>query len=133
MKIDFEAIIAVLIKIQKSALSIDQNYFFISKLLQALRSQEEFFAHVISSNFVVVQVRNTTTMSYYVLKNFKIDRLMNYFEDECFLIKSKEKHLTIMSHNNTNSKKALFIAKIEDLKNVFFNDIIAYDDDFARR
>lgn len=95
--VSIDTIISISIRIEKFTILIDKNYNFFLKIHSALNSKSEFFAHVIELNLIIVQMRNTFKISYVILKNFKMSNLQNYVEKECYLTRSKNRHLAIIS------------------------------------
>ncbi len=80
-----------------------------------LKLEEEFFCHIMINKFVAVQIRNTFVHSFVILKNFNIDKMIDYQKNEYFLTSSKNKHLTIalnkliisLNKRIINARKAL--------------------------
>ena len=71
------------------------SYSFNFKKNSRFDVEDEFFAHVIDVHILIVQMRNVTNQFVIVFKNAHIDKLQKYTEEECFLVVSKNRHLTI--------------------------------------
>jgi hypothetical protein len=84
----------IFVKIREKLLS-ERDYVFNSKENFMLESEEEFFSHIMINKFVAMQIRNTSTHSFVILKNLNIDKMSDYQKNEYFLTSSKNKHLAI--------------------------------------
>ena len=89
--------ITISIKIREQTLSTNRDYFFHSLKNSRLKAKDDFFAHIIDVNLIVVQVRNSTNQSITIFRNFKLEKLNDYDEKDCFLIASKNRHLIVKS------------------------------------
>ena len=87
----------VFVKIREQTLSTNRDYFFHSLEDSRLETENDFFAHIIDVNFIVVQVRNSTNQSITISRNFKLNKLNDYNEKNCFLVASKNRHLVVKS------------------------------------
>jgi hypothetical protein len=79
----------------------NRNYSFFSKADSLLRLEKEFFAHIMSPDIKAVQVRNISEKSYIISKNFKIERIKDFSEEDCHLTTSEDRHLTIISEQQS--------------------------------
>lgn len=89
---------------KKSKLPEDQDYNFYSMMNEKLEMKNEFFAYVIEFDVKAVQIRNVSNKSYVLAKNFKIGHIKNYSEKKCYMVSSKERHLTIIFKNSVMRK-----------------------------
>ncbi len=103
----------ILVKIREKSLS-EKNYVFNSKENFMLESEEEFFSHIMINKLIATQIRNTFSSSYIVSKNFIIDKMHNYQENEYYLTSSDDKNLTIAFNNLTisSNKRAINAQKV---------------------
>ena len=97
-----------------------------------LGSENGFFAHVIDSDLVTVQIKNISKKSYVISKNFKMNHFRDFEKKKCFLTTSKNRHLIIAFANTINLRKIWnqadsFEKKNENLKTIFSNEIIVYE------
>ena len=86
----------VFVKIKKIKLSKNRDFNFFFILNNNFDSKKIFFAHVMKFDVKIIQVRNTSERSYVLSKNFKIEHIKDYNEEDCYLMSSKDKHLTII-------------------------------------
>jgi hypothetical protein len=115
----------------------DRDYIFNSKGEILLGSEEGFFSHILNNNSVEMMIRNTSSQSYTISKNYRIEKMIDYHENEYFTI-SSEKEKLIIALNNL-SKRSLNSRKIQDLgiiseedksrKTILFNEIIVHEDE----
>jgi hypothetical protein len=124
----------VLIKIREQSLS-ERDYIFNSKEKTLLKLEKEFFSHILINKSVAVQMRNTFSQSFVIFKNYRIEKLNDYHESECFVISSEDKNLIIalnrLSRQILNSRKISNIEKSFEknkLKTVLHNEITVHDD-----
>jgi hypothetical protein len=119
----------VFVKIREKSLS-ERDYIFNSKEKTLLDSEERFFNHIFTSNSIVVQMRNTFDRSFVILKNYKIEKLIDYHENECFLISSNDRHLVIalnrLFRQEINPRK---IQDAEKLETILLNEIIVHENE----
>ena len=92
-----------------------------------LKSKKKYFVHVTNSNLIVVQIRNTSSKSYIIFKNFKIEHLRNFDKESCFMTSFKNNHLTVILNQIINVKKALKSKKL--IKITLFNEITIYENE----
>ena len=85
----------VFVKIREQTLSTNRDYFFHSLEDNRLKAENDFFVHIIDVNFIVVHIRNSTNQSIIISRNFKLNKLNDYDEEDCFLIASKNWHLIV--------------------------------------
>ena len=93
----FETCMTVSVRVRRSDLSSDRDYSFHSKSKRQLRSEDEYFAHVIDSEICAIQMRNTTSRSFIISKNDKVNELKDFEKNEAYLTMSENRHLTIRS------------------------------------
>lgn len=122
-------IMSISMHIRKVVISNDINYSFLSKIQFTLSPKGDFFAHVIESKLVVVQIKNAFNMSYMISKNFKISKLHDYSEEECYMTRSKYRYLTIVSQF-INIKESLSM-RLFAKKTILQNKVTVYDDAMA--
>ena len=89
----------IFVKIRDQFVVVDRDYFFHSRDDNRLKAKNEFFAHIIDVNFVVVQIYNVTNQIVVISRNFKLKKLQNYDEKNCYLTISKNRHLAIKLFN----------------------------------
>jgi hypothetical protein len=109
----------VLIKIRDRTL-FDRNYIFNPKDEILLESEEEFFNHILNNNSVKIMMKNTSSQAYTISKNYRIEKMIDYHENEYFTISSENENL-IIAFNNL-SKRSLNSRKIHDLKDISEKD-----------
>ena len=100
-------IMTIPIRVKNKKISMNRNYNSFPKFDKMLRSEKGFFAHVIKSDLMIVQIRNTFSRPYMISKNFRVNHLRDFDEEECFLTTSKNRHLAITSTNRINVRKKL--------------------------
>ena len=93
----FETCMTVSVRVRESDLSFDRDYSFHSKSERQLRSEDEYFAHIIDSEICAVQIRNTISRSFVISKNDKLNELKDFEKNEAYLAMSENRHLTIRS------------------------------------
>ncbi len=107
----------IFVKIREKFLS-ERNYVFNSKENFMLKSEEEFFSHIMINKLVAIQIRNTFLSFYIVSKNFKIDQMHDYQKNEYYLTFSNDKNLTIIFNNLTISSNKRIINARRVLRNI---------------
>ncbi len=126
--VSFHTYMMISIKIREKSLS-KTNYIFNSKEKILLNSQEEFFNHIFTSKSIIVQIKNIFNRLFVIIKNYKIEKLIDYHENECFLISSKNTHLIIVFNKFFNQR--VNCRELQDTKRretILSNEIIVYND-----
>ena len=95
-------IMAVPIHVKNNQMSTDKDYSFFSKIDRMLNSEKGFFAHVIETDLIAVQMKNTSAKSYIIFKNLKVNHFRDFEKEGCFLTTSQNRHLTIAFVNEIN-------------------------------
>ena len=111
----------------KSIISNEVDYNFFSKIQFTLNSKNDFFAHVIELKLIIVQIRNAFDTSFIIFKNFRIGKLQNYIEEDFYMIRLKNRHLTIVSQS-IDIKKLADLSIKTSKKTILSNEIIVYND-----
>ena len=76
-----------------SKLLVDRNIIFNSNYIERLSKKNDSFFHIIDVNFCAVQMKNVTNASIAIIKNKRLNILINYEKKSCYLINSKIRHL----------------------------------------
>jgi hypothetical protein len=121
----------MLIKIRDKTL-LDRNYIFNSKDETLLSSKEDFFNHILINNSMKVLMKNISDQVYVIFKNYRVSKINDYHENECFLISSENNHLTIAFNKLFNQK--IDLQKLQNLKKleiILSNEITIHDDKVA--
>lgn len=100
-----EVIMTISVRIRNQTLSKDQDYSFFSKSQRQLDLESDFFRHITNVKVVDVQIRNITTISFIISKNFKIEILQDYREQNAYKASTSDSHLTIASAQHFNVRK----------------------------
>lgn len=120
--------------IRETEISKNRDYSFFSKIDNLLNSEREFFAHILKSEMKTVQIRNIFEKLYTIFRNFKIDRIKDYNEEECHLIASKNRHLTIKSDKQVMKVFSVLKSSFKydkSLKTVLLNEVTCYENKAA--
>ena len=118
---------AMSIKMRNFELFKNKNYSFFSKTERQLKTDDEFFAHIIGFEVIAIQIRNTSTKSYIVSKNFKLKHLKNYDEKNCFMTASENSYLTVTSIEIVNIRNRFDSSKKKS-ETILSNEITIYGD-----
>lgn len=116
------------IRIKKFKISTNRSYNFYFKIKRQLKSKNKYFAYVTKIKMIAIQIKNTSTKSYVISKNFKIEHFCNYDEKNCFLTTSKNNHLIVISNQILNVKT---LKTNEFIKTMLLNDITIYENEFT--
>ena len=95
--ISFHFTIAIIVKFRDKLMSIDRNYFFHFISNVKLKSNDEFFVHIVDVNVDVVQIRNVTNKSCIIFRNVKIDKFHDFEKENCYVVDSKNRHLAAIT------------------------------------
>ena len=106
----------ILVKYRDKVLLVDRDYNFLLKSKINFDLDDEFFAHILSTNVAVVRVRNATENVVIIIKNMRVDNLQNFNEKDCYLINLENRHLVIV----------LFVSWIKRLKQVVVVELIMF-------
>ena len=90
----------VLVRYRDKVVSSDRDYNFFLKSNVTLDSNDDFLAHIVSTNIIAIQVRNATDKTFIVVKNIRVENLQNFDEEDCYLASSDDDHLTVVSFSN---------------------------------
>ena len=83
------------VKIREKDLSKNRDYLFESKTFTVLSLNDDFLAHVISVNMMIVQIRNIFNEIFIVSKHFRVETLIDYAEEKCYVVFSENAHLAV--------------------------------------
>ena len=83
------------VKIREKNLLKNRDYFFESKTFTVLSLDDDFLAHVISVNMMIVQIRNIFNEIFIVSKHFRVETLIDYAEEKCYVVFSENAHLAV--------------------------------------
>ena len=72
-----------------------------------LKFEKKYFVHVTSFNLISIQIKNISDKSYTISKNFKIEYLRDFDEENCFMTSFENNRLTMTSSQIMNVKKTL--------------------------
>lgn len=112
----------------KNFISTRIDYSFFSKIQFTLNSKNEFFAHVIESNLITVQMRNAFHKTFIISKNLKMSKFQNYIENDFCIMRSKNCYLIIVSQIVDIKKLTKLSIESTLKKTILSNEIIVYDD-----
>ena len=126
--ISFHIYMIVSIKIRDQVLSIDRDYFFHSKKNVRFGAKNDFFVYITNVNLAVVQIKNAINQSIIIFRNFKLNKLQNYEEKNCYLIFFDDRHLIVKFSDWFKKAIKWIIVNIIDLivfDNVFHEFIMS--------
>jgi hypothetical protein len=115
----------VLVKIRRKSLS-ERDYIFNSKEEILLDFEEDFFSHILINNSMRVLIKNTSSQTYVIFKNYKLRKINDYHENESFLISSENRHLTIASNKFFKQNLKL---KNKSSETILSNEIIVHENE----
>ena len=84
------------VKYRDKILSIDRDYSFLFKSKMSFDFDDEFFAHIVSANVTIVQVRNAIKNVVIIIKNIRVDNFENFNEKDCYLVNLEDEHLVVV-------------------------------------
>ncbi len=94
--ISSHALLKVSVLVKKNKLSTDRDLIFKSDYDQDLRQTSNLFTHVVDVNFFFVQVWNDIEKSIIIQQHARIEAMLKYEEDDCFLTNSMNHYLMII-------------------------------------
>ncbi len=94
--ISSHALLKVSVLAKKNKLSTDHDLIFKPDYDQDLKQMNDLFTHVVNISFFFVQVRNDIEKSVIIQRYAKIEAVLEYEEDDCFLTNSTNHHLMII-------------------------------------
>ena len=95
--ISFHFTIAITMKFRDKFVSANRNYFFHSIFDVKLKSNDDFFFHIVDVNVDVVQIRNVIDKFCIIFRNVKIDKLRDFEEKDCYVVDSKNRHFVAVA------------------------------------
>jgi hypothetical protein len=125
----------VFIKIREKSLST-RDYIFNSIEEILLDLEDELFSHIMTNNSVKMQIKNISNQAYVIFKNYKIEKMNDYHENDSHAISLKNRHLIIASNklfvdrqkmNSREFQSRNVSEKDKFLETILFNDIIVHD------
>jgi hypothetical protein len=126
----------ILVKVREKSLS-ERDYIFNPREKTLLRSEKEFFSHILVNNSVEIQMRNISNQAYVILKNYKIEKMNDYHESDCHVISSENEHLAIASNRLSANRRKMnsrrfqskdVSEKDKSFETILLNDIIVHDE-----
>ena len=91
----FYICMSMLIKFCNSKLFIDKNIIFNSNYIEQLKKTNNLFFYIINANFCAIQVRNVINVSITIIKNKRLNTLIDYEKKNCYLISSKIRYFVV--------------------------------------
>ena len=88
---------SIFIKFRDSKLFVDRNIIFNSNYIKRLNKENDLFFYIVNVNFCVVQMKNVTNVLITIIKNKRLNTLIDYEKKNCYLINSKVRHLAVDS------------------------------------
>ena len=109
----------------------DRNYAFHSTQNNRFDFDDDILFHIVNANFFCIHVRNITNNSVVIFRRNRLKTLQKYENDDCYLIFSKNAHLTVDKRSTRNTKLTVRIL-IENHKKkkseiTLFNEITIYE------
>ena len=83
----------IFIKLRDSKLPNDRDMMFNSSHIERLRKKNKSFSHIVNANFCAIQVRNATDTFIVITRNERLNTLIDYEEEKCYLASSEVRHL----------------------------------------
>lgn len=113
-------IVSILFKIKNKNISINKNYNFYFQMIKLLKFKNKYFAYIIKSNLITIQIKNILIKLYIISKIFKIKYFCDY---------NKKNNLTYFKNHHfviiLIDKLDLKTLKI-DKKTILLNNITIY-------
>lgn len=81
------------ISIKLKKLFNDRYFMFESDYKQNLKIKDDVYAHIVNAQLFFIQVRNNINRSVVVQRHVRLDIIVEYDEEDCFLIDLIENHL----------------------------------------
>ncbi len=115
--ISSHAFLKVSVLVKKNKLSTDHDLIFKSDYDQDLKQINDLFTHVVDISFFFVQVWNDIEKSVIIQRHARIEAMLKYEEDDCFLTNSTNHHLMIIDwkQHKTSDWKSSLLRKISVL------------------
>jgi hypothetical protein len=126
----------IFVKVREKSLS-ERDYIFNSREKTLLRSEKEFFSHILVNNSVEIQMKNISNQVYVILKNYKIEKMNDYHESDCHVISSENEHLAIAFNRLSTNRRKMNSRRFQNkdvsekdksFETILLNDIIVHDD-----
>ncbi len=108
--ISSHALLKVSVLVKENKLSTDHDLIFELNYDQDLKQTSDLFTHVVDVSFFFVQVRNDIEKSVTIQRHARIEAVLEYKEDDCFLTNSTNHHLMIIDwkqHRTSDWKNSL--------------------------
>ncbi len=97
-------------RLSKRLSTLITDLIFKSDYDQDLKQTSDLFTHVVDISFFFVQVRNDIEKSIIIQRHARIEAMLKYKEDDCFLTNSMNHHLMIIDwkqHKTSDWKNSL--------------------------
>jgi len=108
--ISSHALLKVFVLMKKNKLFTDRDLIFKSDYDQDLKQTSDLFTHVVNISFFFVQVWNDIEKSVIIQRHARIEAMLEYEEDDCFLTNSMNHYLMIIDwkqHKTSGWKNSL--------------------------
>ena len=92
--------ITISVKIREKDLVKNRDYLFKLKTFTNLSLNDNFLAHVISVNIIIVQIKNILNKIFIVLKHFRVKTLIDYVKEKYYVVFSKSAYLAVKFYHN---------------------------------
>ena len=125
----FHSIVKILIKLRKKKELFNRDYMFHSKRMIRLDNENEIFSHIVNSNFFETLIINNSNNSITILKRFRLNVVKEFDDEKCYMMFSKNAHLTIDNWNSFKLKiKAMLATALSESTEIIIDfDITIYE------
>ena len=73
----------------------DRNMMFNFNDIQRLKAKNDVFFHIVNANFFAIQIKNIIDQFVSLIKNERLNILINYEKNDCYLTNSKIRFLIV--------------------------------------
>lgn len=81
---------------EKNVQSAKRDYVFHSQITSLnLDIEDNVLAHIVDVNIFMIQIRNVTKKSVVLLKNVRLEKMLNYTEKDCYATNLADAHLAV--------------------------------------
>ena len=125
----FHSTMKILIKLREKKELSNRDYMFHSQRMTRLDNENEIFSHIVNSNFSEALIINNSNNSITISRRFRLNVVKEFDDEKCYMMFSKNAHLTIDNWNSSKLKvKAMLAAALSESTEIITDfDITIYE------
>ena len=86
---------SIFIKFRNSKLFVNKNIIFNSNYIEQLNKKNDLFFYIVDVNFCAIQIKNVIDVFITIIKNKRLNILINYKKENCYLINLKIRYFAV--------------------------------------